>query len=243
MKVNPLVVDISHYQVVRSFREIKASGYVGVINKATEGLSYVDPTFASRRPQVKAAGLLYGAYHFLRPVSIPAQVKHFIDTVQLFDDLLLALDHEDPNVSLADAKLFLKLLEEHTGRVPVLYSGFLIKEQLKSVDKDLARIRFWLSHYSSTPKWPSTWPEPWLWQFTGDGTGPLPHAITGIDGTGIDINSFNGTPEQLAASWTGAGVVNAPIPPPAPEPAPAPFNFVSWLKQLWNDFIALFGHN
>ncbi len=59
-----VVIDLSHFNPVTSFQEIKQSGIVGVIHKATEGTNWADPTYASRKPQALAAGLWWGAYHF-----------------------------------------------------------------------------------------------------------------------------------------------------------------------------------
>ena len=203
MNINPIVCDISRYQNVSDWHAVKAAGIVGVINKATEGLGLVDIRFATRRAPAIAAGLLYGGYHFLRPGDVTAQVKHFLDLTVPHDGLLMALDHEDPRVPLSAAKDFLAQVKAAVGRYPVLYSGFLIKQQLhaNTVDPDLAKVKLWLAQYSSNPSWPSTWTSPWLWQFTGDGNGPPPHSISGIDGTGLDIDSYQGTPEQLAAEW------------------------------------------
>ena len=219
MRPNPRVVDLSHYQTVNDWGAVMRAGIVGVIHKATEGTGYVDKMYAARKSAARQAGLLWGAYHFLRPGSIPAQVVHFLDIAEIDDALLLALDHEDPAVSLGDMKQFLKLVRQQTGRDAILYSGFLIKQQLKGNDADLAKIRLWLSHYSNSPTWPKAWKKPWLWQFTGDGKGPAPHSIAGIAGTGIDINSFDGTAAQLAAEWSGKAVL-APEKPVQPVQAP-----------------------
>jgi len=51
--------------------------------------------------------------------------------------------------------------------------------------------------------------EVWLWQYTDGTSGPEPHTINGCDPMGIDISSYQGTAEQLAAEWAGA----APAPP------------------------------
>ena len=47
-----------------SFETVKAAGIAGIIHKATQGLSFQDPTYHDRRTQALAAGLLWGAYHF-----------------------------------------------------------------------------------------------------------------------------------------------------------------------------------
>jgi len=202
MNINPLVVDLSHYQSVRDWSAVHASGIRGVINKATEGPGMIDKTFALRRSPATAAGLLYGAYHFLRPGDVQTQVSHFLGTAGPHEGLLLAVDHEDPKVPLSALKEFCVLVRAAVGRYPILYSGFLAKQQLGPAhDPLLAQVKLWLSHYSSNPKWPPTWSAPWLWQFTGDGIGPGPHTISGIDGDGLDIDSFAGTADQLSAEW------------------------------------------
>lgn len=200
----PNVVDISHYDNVTDWDAVKAFGILGVVNKATEGPGMVDRTFVLRRNSVTSRGMLYGAYHFLRPGNVSAQVDHFLATVNPTEGLALALDHEDPKVPLANAAAFCKQIHDRVGRYPWLYSGFLIKQQLGDrADPFWAQIPLWLSHYSSNPTWPACWTKPFMIQFTGDGVGPGPHNVPGIriDGDGIDINSFSGTPDQLAAVW------------------------------------------
>ena len=202
MNISPKVVDLSHHNTVTDWHAVRAAGIRGIINKATEGAGFTDPTFTIRRTPATAAGLLFGGYHFLKPGDIAAQVDYFLAATAPHDGLLLAVDHETPGVSLADLKDFVTQFRLKVGRYPVLYSGFLIKEQLGTAhDALLAQCPLWLSHYSNIPKWPPCWPSPWLWQFTGDGTGPLPHAVPGIAGTGIDIDSFAGTDDELSQQW------------------------------------------
>ncbi len=244
--IRPLVLDTSHFTNVTSFPRVYAAGIRGIINKATEGAANVDRTFAIRRASVKSAGLLYAAYHFMRPGDVSAQVDHFLSVAQPDADLLLALDHEDPSVPLSAAKEFMRLVRQKVGRDPILYSGFLIKQQLGDrIDPDLAKIRLWLSHYSATPSWPKTWERPWLHQFTGDGKGPQPHAIDGVAGAGLDINSYDGA--DLAGEWSGSGrpaapaqpavvipPVARPVQPQVPKPSVAPpQGLFGWLRSIF----------
>ncbi len=205
MPINPKVVDLSHYDTIEDLAQVKAFGILGIINKATEGPGMTDKTFEQRLDPVRKAGFLYGAYHFLRPGNIAAQVDHFFQVTDPDENLLVALDHEDQRVPLDDARDWLSRAHEKIGRWPVLYSGFLIKQQLGNrKDAMLSGCRLWLAHYSSTPTWPPNWSKPWLHQYTGDGVGPGPHNVPGITipgSDGIDINSYDGTDEQLAASW------------------------------------------
>lgn len=205
MKINPKVVDISHYDNVHpgGFVELRKAGYLGVINKATQGRGMTDATYRLRRSAAQQAGLLYGAYHYLTAENISDQVKHFLDVAMPDETIELALDHEDRAASLASAQEFCMRVHGAVGRYPILYSGFLIKEQIAKKDYPFwSKVRLWLSHYSKTPKWPGAWENPWIWQFTGDGAGPEPHTVPGItiDG-GMDINSWAGTDDELKAQW------------------------------------------
>jgi len=66
--INPFVVDLSHHNDVTDFSKVKAAGIVGVIHKSTEGTGFADKMYAVRRGHAIDAGLLWGAYHFLRPI-------------------------------------------------------------------------------------------------------------------------------------------------------------------------------
>lgn len=212
LKINPMVIDLSHYDNVGptpgtstlgGFKKAYDFGIRGVINKVTEGPGVVDKSFGWRRKPAADAGMLYAAYHFIRPGNVSTQVENFLHEANPDDKLGLALDHEDKNVSLNAAQEFMELVYEKIGRYPSLYSGFLIKEQLGGKkSKFWAKIRLWLCQYSSRPTWPACWDEPWLWQYTGDGSGPNPHNVPGIQiAGGLDINSFTGTEEELVKTW------------------------------------------
>jgi lysozyme len=206
--INPRFVDLSHYDDLQDIGKVKAAGYLGIVNKVTEGPGMVDRTFAIRRPVVLGAGLKYGAYHFLRPGNLSAQAQHFLSQIGDPTGLLLAADWEVPGVSVADLKIFLQTVHDKIGRWPVVYSyASMLMEQLGSRHPDplLAQCRLWIAAYNSHPYWPEQiWPKPWGWQFTGDGNGPGPKQIPGIvlpGSRGIDINSFDGSDDELTASW------------------------------------------
>lgn len=204
-------IDLSHWNTVDSFKSAKNAGVLGVIHKCTESDDYVDPTYEQRRRDADAAGVLWGAYHFLRPGNMQAQAEFFVQNVGNFESVLLAADHEDDDVSLDDLKQFLRVVAELTGQMPVIYSGNVIKEQLGQESDDfLAQHRLWLAQYSDKPSWPyATWPTWWLWQFTDKGSVP------GMAGD-TDCNRFNGDALQLIDEWSGPDDVR-PV-PPAPEP-------------------------
>lgn len=212
--LKPGFIDISHHQTIpSSLKPAKEAGIVGVIHKATEGTSYVDAKLEARWYLAKDAGLLWGAYHFVRPGSMVDQVQHFLDTIAGCSDeqTLLCLDWEDAGVSLDEAVEFMALLEQRTGRAPVLYSGHILKEALDgSADPRISQYRLWLAQYSSSPTLPPGWDQYWGWQYTDQGQVPGVAPPT-------DLNAYPGTVDGLIASWSGAG--EDVYPGPEPEPA------------------------
>src|SRR3954447_10774775 len=116
--MKPSVIDISHWQTVSpGFEPAKAEGIVGVIHKLTEGSGYVDPTVEARAFLAREADLLFGVYHFVRPGDMKKQAEFFVNTANKLGldedgELLYALDHEDPSISLAQAIDFLEAVAE-----------------------------------------------------------------------------------------------------------------------------------
>ena len=86
------VVDLSHWDEVDSFKDAKVDGVVGIIHKATESNNYFDPTYNQRKKDALAAGLLWGAYHFLRPGNMKDQAQYFVSKAGKNLDLYAA-DH------------------------------------------------------------------------------------------------------------------------------------------------------
>lgn len=225
----PMVVDIYHGDVVTDLKATAAAGVRGIIHKASQGAGIGDDTYEVRRRLAKDAGLLWGAYHFANDEPVADQVENFLKWAAPDDDTLLALDFE-PNKSntmrIEQAREFLEMMFDKTGRRPVLYSGNLIKEELgRNIDPFFAQHRLWLCQYGPSAKLPATWSKYWLWQYTGDGVGPLPHTVPGIRGM-IDLNVYDGTPEQLKAEWAAGPVAvvaeTAPATAPGQAPAGAP---------------------
>jgi len=208
--MKPMVVDLYHGDElagdpVQSFRALKAAGILGVIHKATQGVTSHDPLYAPRRAAAREAGLLWGAYDFNSGDPVEQQVDYFLSIAQPDEQTLLALDLEDnthSQMSLDEARAYLSYAEQKLGRKLVLYSGNRAKDLLGNrIDPFFGDHRLWLCQYGPVARLQPSWTRWWLWQFTGDGVGPGPHALPGIKTQGIDINTYAGTPDELAAEW------------------------------------------
>jgi GH25 family lysozyme M1 (1,4-beta-N-acetylmuramidase) len=166
------VIDISHHNGARlRFDKAKADGIIGVIQKTTQGITYVDATFHKNKKAILAEGLLFGAYHFGDGSDGRLQAKHFLDVVQPNDDTVIVLDFESnpggPSMTLGQAHAFVTHVKLEVARWPGFYSGHDIKEALgKSVDpfsriagfglRNMARALLFLpvgknGHCGSTP--------------------------------------------------------------------------------------------
>lgn len=211
------VIDISHHQEglrgqAIDFAAIAAAGVRGVIHKASQGTEYIDPMYAKRRQAVLDAGLLWGAYHFANGSDAGDQVAHFLEAARPDATTLMVLDHEPNaaslggNLSLAGARSFLDALRsQNNGVMPKLYSGNLIKEQTARDDSHndfLGDVPLWLCQYGPRAVLPDPWSNYWLWQFSGDGVASRGLSVPGVaQGDKLDTNTFDGTDEELAASW------------------------------------------
>jgi len=242
MALTPNVLDISHHQVLEpdAFAKMAEAGIQGVIHKASEGSGYVDRTYAARRKDCEAAGLLWGAYHFARGGSPEAQVEHFLRTAKPTSATLLALDWEDKAMTCAKARRFLDHLMAKTGRRPDqvwVYTGHVGKELIQS-ESDKAYFKqfpLWLCHYTAQNrvKVPDAWEHYGLWQYSDKG-----HFAGIKKGGAVDLNVFGG--KNLKAEWAAGPKPVAVKLPPAPEKKVAPRDLVpvsrkarrtSWIKR------------
>src|SRR5256714_3531030 len=66
-------IDVSHWNGSIDWSQVASSGERFAIMKATEGVSYVDPTYAHNRQAALAAGMVVAAYHFARPDLHPSE--------------------------------------------------------------------------------------------------------------------------------------------------------------------------
>jgi lysozyme len=218
------VVDIYHGDVmfaeahrtdpIGDYLALGQAGVWGLIHKATQGVGVNDPAYAGRIRSARLGNLLTGAYHFNTGDTVQGQINHFFDAAHPDAQTLMALDFEDNRASqmtLAQAVQFLQLGDEKLGRPLWLYSGNRIKELIGNSSAEIRAVfskrKLWLCEYGPAARMTDSlghhlpWAQPSLWQFTGDGIGPLPHALPGILTKGIDINTYAGTKEQLAADW------------------------------------------
>ena len=222
--IKPLIVDLSHHDPADDYEAVKNDGIVGVIYKATQGTGYTDPTYVQQQHAAKAAGLLFGSYHFADGSDVHKQVNNYMKFACPDPDELFCLDWEDNpggsygKMSLDNVKVWIDEVENALQRPGecVLYGGNTIKEALgDNIDPFLGARRLWLCQYGTNPVVPASWDHYFLWQFTDSVYGPEPHEIEGIGP--CDINSYDGDAQTLIDEWASGHA--RPTPPPVPGDA------------------------
>src|SRR5260370_5799614 len=113
------ITDLSHHNGDVDLGRAKAAGILGVIQKATQGTGYKDPTFDANREQAIQAGLLFGAYHFGTGDDGVAQAEHFLGVAKGAKDLMVldfAGSTQGPSKTLVETRAIRFLIREHDGR-------------------------------------------------------------------------------------------------------------------------------
>lgn len=213
-------VDISHWQSGSlDFAAAERAGVRWVYHKATEGIGYTDPRYASRRTEIaRESGLLFGAYHFARPDKKGsdglAEAHHFLSVAKPKPgDMRPMLDLEDRNGLTRKALTkwvgdFVREVERATGHPPFIYTPFDLDEHFN--------CPLWTARYNDKNE-PPRIPEPWkiytIHQFSNGSYGK-PKSVPGLGN--VDLNTMNGDPARLTK------VFQLPKPDPKPDPKPKP---------------------
>ena len=211
-------IDVSYWDAGIDWPKVRAAGQRYMFAKATEGITYKDPTFDDNWFGAKSAGLLRGAYHFFRcNVDAKKQADYFIDYVRSVKDngeLPPVLDLETSDGMTKEkivpaAKIWLDRVEAAFGKKPIIYSGQYFLQDFLVVAgggpptwaKDYP---LWLAQYPNQyvegmkPYLPRGWFNWTIWQYSDKGV------VNGINAS-VDMNLFNGTLEELY-KFAGASI-------------------------------------
>ncbi|MEU5510833.1 GH25 family lysozyme [Streptomyces fungicidicus] len=200
-------IDTSHHNQhpVQWSQTVKA-GYSFVFHKASQGVSYKDPTFSSDFAAASRAGLMNAPYHFYSSGSGAQQAAHFIATVRKagYDgrtpgqlppmvDLEPIAGKCPDGITGAQVSAFLSATRAAFGVEPIVYTSKSFTDQC---------LRWGVSALKNSPLWQpryrsgSNEPAPvggrrWsIWQYTETGR------VAGINGN-VDVNVYRGTRTQL----------------------------------------------
>jgi lysozyme len=157
-----------------------------VILKATEGEKMVDKRFAEYWQEAGQRDFTRGAYHFFRSSKDPAkQAAWFIATVKLrHSDLPPILDLETMHAGCTredlnkNALVWLKAVEKHYGRKPIIYTSDSFARDILSPDIT-GNYPLWIARYNRNEPRFQEWS---MWQFTDQAI------VYGANGGYVDLS-------------------------------------------------------
>lgn len=191
-------IDLSAHNGVPDFDSIAASGVDFVYLKASEGLSYRDPSFMRNYVAARRAGLRVGAYHFFRFESDGTrQAANFLDAISSCElGLPAVIDVEEwGNPADPPTEMVAERIESMIAMLRAFYGPVAIYTN-KNGDARFLRgrmedIPLWICSFTNPPLSRRKWH---LWQHSHKGRVP------GVEGD-VDLDTFNGSREQWQ-NWT-----------------------------------------
>ncbi|WJZ01387.1 glycoside hydrolase family 25 protein [Corynebacterium freiburgense] len=200
----PSGVDVSSWQHPGgegiNWKMVQSDGYSYAFIKATEGINYLNPHFASDSRQAMDAGMIIGSYHLGRPgVSATAQAAAYAAVLasqpQPSLPPVLDIEYNDgvgPAQMQAWVREFVKEIELLTGRKPIIYTYRYFWEQQMGNTDEFKDYPLWMAAYQNSA--PTTLPGGWdymtFWQRSSTGR------VAGIN-YDTDLNLFNGSRGEL----------------------------------------------
>lgn len=179
------VLDVSSHQNTT----FPLTGIDGVIVKATEGTSYVNPKHDAQVSFARAHGQVVGHYHYAHDGNIHGQVDYFLKHSKVHSTDILALDWEEPKVSNAEKDDFLAYLDNRVQNRVILYCN--TNYWFNHDDTSRCGDGLWIATYNGKPGNPGI-KHPWL--------------LHQYDDSPIDISLGNWKNRAAMAAWAAHGV-------------------------------------
>jgi len=189
---NTYGIDISRYQGEIDWKNVKKwedHKIEFVYIKATEGATLVDNTYRTNLEGAKENNLLVGSYHFFR-ANTPAklQYQNFTSVVDRAEqDIIPIIDVEVMDGCSSkefhkNFSTFLKLLENHFGKKPMIYTSNSFYN--KHIALRYKGYRYFIGRYSTYKPFLADGHDWTIWQFTETGK------VNGIS-KNVDIDIMN----------------------------------------------------
>jgi len=190
-------VDVSHYQGAFDWGGAKSRGIVFGYASVGDGIGFTDPEFTTNWANMKAAGVLRGAYQFFEPGEDPvAQANLMVQAVgQLGQgDLPCMVDVETTGgqsgaTIAAHVRTWLSVVQQGTGKAPIVYTGPYFWDGSVG-DTGFGATPLWIADYGpSCPAVPNGWSSWLIWQY-GDTGGTLDQDV--FNGSLADLQKLAG---------------------------------------------------
>lgn len=221
-------IDLSHWNALADANAVKANGITYAWCKATDGTSYIDPTFGPKVNQLRSAGIVVGAYHFMHGTDVRGQARFFATVARAAGCLASGALVPMLDMEAADARgnandIVRVFYDELAPGLAEVYGNLdWWRNALRPDEWGDRNILGHIARYNGDPGNPG-------WSYTRmavhqhTSTGNVP----GIPGN-VDRNATMQT-YALAQLCIGGNVI-PPQPQPQPRPQPAPVGD-TWVVQ------------
>jgi lysozyme len=238
-------IDLNRYRSGVSLKTAKQQGNRFVICKATEGPTWVDPTYKPYQAEAKSINLPFGGYIYWRYIHDAAkQAEHFVDNlgdvqfppivdVERYLNVKSGTSATPIHSVVANRnhlKVVLDEIERLSDRRPMIYTNFYTWRSLFANWGLITDYELWVANWRSghEPYLPSPATEWVLHQYTNK------YIVQGYY-RGVDGNWFNGNEasfEEQLNLWN-------PSPPPPPPPEPKQVTVVEVAKSTGSEIFVL----
>ncbi|PTL83720.1 glycoside hydrolase family 25 protein [Vitiosangium sp. GDMCC 1.1324] len=215
-------IDVSKWQREVNWQRVRAAGKQFAFARVSDGVNVHDAYFDNNWKEMGRLGLFRGVYQMFRASQDPqAQAELLIQKVGTLGpgDLPPVLDLEltdgQPIATVLERALtWLKVVEEHLGHPPVIYTAHYFWKQLGNPE-GFENYPLWVANYDvSKPRLPQGWSRWSFWQYSQSGHVP------GVNGN-VDLDRFSGTLSDLKELARGYPSSRGGPPPPPATSAPA----------------------
>ncbi len=195
----PQGADVSKYQGDFDWAAQKSAGLAFGYARISDGTNIIDAKFDQNWRQMKANGILRGAYQFFRPGQDAAAQANMVvqkigrlgpgDMPAMID--VEADDGQSKATVAAKVKQWIDIVEQGTGKKPVIYTGaYFWRDHVGSTA--FSSYPLWIAAYGpSCPSLPPGWSDWTIWQYCNGQTQYC------SNGQGFDRDVFNGSLSKL----------------------------------------------
>ena len=159
MTDNVLGLDVNRYRVGVPIKQAKSQGVRFLIAKATEGLTWVDPTYEDYKLEAQNRNLPFGSYMYWRVVYDAAKsAAHYVKTmgdtefppivdVERYLNRIYGtnIPLRPISVNRNHLRITLNEVERLSGRRPMIYTNFASWRTIMGDDPILREYPIWLA--------------------------------------------------------------------------------------------------
>lgn len=142
-------VDISHWNSDKDFDFVKDYADFFIL-KATEGRSYIDPTYKARFTRLMKLSKCVASYHFYnKKYSVGEQFVNITKNIDGFN-FPYVLDVEETGTDWREVFELANRLTNFYGRKPIIYTGYAMYNKIQGVDRKA--YNWWIARYNNKIK-------------------------------------------------------------------------------------------